>query len=177
VRRQFGVGGALPAGSGRSNMRLDPPSLPISFQARDGRADGEMRHIQIDRERVVVRRAVRGMNMTLQIRVREYLGIACRSTDNGQALVLAHRDPSLSVPLLISANDDEIDDVWSQWSDLLALPQIEDESGEAREPAQRRRRRNVIRMRRPKFLMRRKAGYRSGETTVHRDEREIIART
>lgn len=176
MRRQFGVGGVQPVGSGR-DMRLDPPSLPISFQARDGRADGEMRHIQIDRERVVMRRAVRGMNMTLQIRVREYLGIACRSTDNGQALVLAHRDPSLSVPLLVSSDHDAIDDVWSQWSDLLALPQIEDENGEAREPAQRRRRRNVIRMRRPKFLMRRKAGYRSGEATVHRDEREIIART
>jgi hypothetical protein len=158
-------------------MRLDPFALPVRFSARDAAADGRLRDVELTRERVVVRRAVRGMNMTLQIRVREYLGIACRATDNGQALVLAHRDPSLSVPLLISANDDEIDDVWSQWSDLLALPQIEDESGEAREPAQRRRRRNVIRMRRPKFLMRRKAGYRSGETTVHRDEREIIART
>jgi hypothetical protein len=57
------------------------------------------------------------------------------------------------------------------------LPQIEDESGEAREPAQRRRRRNVIRMRRPKFLMRRKAGRPASEPTIHRGEREIIART
>ena len=110
-------------------------------------------------------------------RSRDFLGVAIRDDGDTQMLVLRHRDPSLSVPLLISANDDEIDDVWSQWSDLLALPQIEDENGEAREPAQRRRRRNVIRMRRPKFLMRRKAGYRSGEATVHRDEREIIART
>ena len=177
MRRQFGVDGVQPVGSGRSNLRLDPPSLPISFQARDSRADGEMRHIHIDREHVVVCRAVRGINMTLNIRVREYLGIARRATDHGQALVLAHRDPSLSVPLLVSADDDEIDDVWSRWSDLLALPQIEDESGEAREPAQRRRRRNVIRMRRPKFLMRRKAGRPADEPTVHRGEREIIART
>ncbi|KQW21146.1 hypothetical protein ASC80_13555 [Afipia sp. Root123D2] len=176
MRRQFGVGGVQPVGSSR-DMRLDPHSLPISFQARDGRADGEMRHIQIDRERVVVRRAVRGMNMTVQIRIREFLGIARRATDEGEALVLTHRDPSLSVPLLVTSDNNEIDNVWSQWSDLLALPQIEDESDDAREPAQRRRRRNVIRMRRPKFLMRRKAGYRLGETSVHRDEREIIART
>ena len=79
MRRQFGVGGVQPVGSSR-DMRLDPQSLPISFQARDGRADGEMRHIQIDRERVVVRRAVRGMNMTVQIRIREFLGIARRAS-------------------------------------------------------------------------------------------------
>ena len=62
------------------------------------------------------------------------------------------------------------------WGDLFALPQIEDETGDTREPAPRRRRRNIIKDRRPKFLMRRKAGRTAMEQSIHRGEREIIAR-
>lgn len=164
-----------PAGSGRS-LRLDPLSLPVCFEARDTRADGGSRHIEINREGVVVRRAIRGINMTVQVRIREFLGIACRDTDDGQALVLTHHDPSLSVPLLVSADADEIEQVWSMWSDIFALPQIDEENDIAREPAPRRRRHNAIRTRRPKFLVRRRAGHASAETPIHRDEREIIAR-
>ena len=164
-----------PAGSGRK-LRLDPLSLPACFEARDMRADGGARHIEINRERVLVRRAVRGINMTIQIRIREFLGIACRETDEGQALVLTHQDPSLSVPLLVSSDADEIERIWSIWSDLFALPQIDEENGCASEPASRRRRHNVIRTRRPKFLVRRRAGHASHTAPVHRDEREIIAR-
>ncbi len=164
-----------PAGSGR-NLRLDPLSLPACFEARDMRADGGSRHIEINRERVVVRRAVRGISMTVQVRIREFLGIACRETDEGQALVLTHHDPSLSVPLLVSADADEIERSWSVWSDLFALPQIDEENDVAREPAQRRRRHNAIRARRPKFLVRRRAGRVSQDAPIHRDEREIIAR-
>lgn len=140
------------------------------------RADGGSRQIEINRERVTVRRAVRGINMTVQVRIREFLGIACRETDEGHALVLAHRDPSLSVPLLLSTDDTEIERIWMQWSDLFALPQIEEDNDCAREPAQRRRRRNVIRERRPKFLVRRRAARASQDAPIHRDEREIIAR-
>jgi hypothetical protein len=164
-----------PAGSGR-NLRLDPLSLPVCFEARDMRADGGFRHIEINRERVLVRRAVHGMRMTLQVRIREFLGIVCRQTEEGQALVLAHRDPSLSVPLLVSADGDEIEQAWSLWSDLFALPQIDEENDLVREPALRRRRHSAIRARRPKFLVRRRAGYVAQDTPVHRDEREIIAR-
>ena len=164
-----------PAGSGR-DLRLDPLSLPVSFEARDMRADGGFRHIEINRERVLVRRAVHGMHMTLQVRIREFLGIACRQADEGQALVLIHRDPSLSVPLLVSADRDDIERVWSLWSDMFALPQIDEENDLVREPALRRRRHNVIRARRPKFLVRRRAGHAAPDAPVHRDEREIIAR-
>ncbi len=164
-----------PAGSGR-DLRLDPLSLPVCFEARDMRADGGLRHIEINRERVLVRRAVRGMRMTVQVRIREFLGIACRQTDEGQALVLTHRDPSLSVPLLVSADSDEIERVWSLWSDLFTLPQIDEENDLVHEPALRRRRHNAIRARRPKFLVRRRTGHAAQEAPVHRDEREIIAR-
>jgi hypothetical protein len=45
-----------------------------------------------------------------------------------------------------------------------------------REPAARRRRHNAIRARRPRFLVRRRAGDLLNPASIHRDEREIIAR-
>ena len=44
------------------------------------------------------------------------------------------------------------------------------------EPAARRRRHNAIRARRPKFLVRRRAGNLLNPENIHQDEREIIAR-
>jgi hypothetical protein len=46
----------------------------------------------------------------------------------------------------------------------------------AAEPAQRRRRRNAIRERRPKFLMRRRVGALLSAPSSYKGEREIIAR-
>jgi hypothetical protein len=86
--------------------------------------------------------------------------------------VLVHRDPSLSVPLLVGAEADEVLEAWAIWSEIFALPQLEEH---ARKPAARRRRANAIRARRPKFLMRRRTAM-SRELSVHRGEREIIAR-
>ena len=157
-------------------MQLDPHSLPVSFDARDGRADGGVRHIEINRERVLVQRAVSGIRMAIAVRVNEFLGIACRATNEGQALVIAHRDPSLSIPLLVTSDGDQIEQAWQMWSDLLALPQIEEENDASREPAPRRRRHNAITGRRPKFLVRRKAGHYLAQPLVHSDKREIIAR-
>jgi hypothetical protein len=157
-------------------LQLDPHSLPASFEARDGRADGGVRHIEINRERVTVRRAVGGIRMAINVRVSEFLGIACRETNDGRALVLVHNDPSLSVPLLVTSDELQLDLAWQMWGDLFALPQIEDETDDAREPAPRRRRRNIIKDRRPKFLVRRKTGRTATERPVHRGEREIIAR-
>jgi len=62
------------------------------------------------------------------------------------------------------------------WGDLFALPPIENENGGIGEAAPRRRRRNIIKDRRPKFLVRRKAGRPSAQPSMHRGEREIIAR-
>ena len=175
MRRQFGVGGVQPVGSS-CMLQLDPHSLPVSFEARDGRADGGVRHIEIHRERVTVRRTVSGMRMAINVHVRDFLGIAGRETNDGRALILVHRDPSLSVPLLVTSDDLHLDLAWQMWGDLFALPQIEDENSATRAPAPRRRRRNIIKDRRPKFLVRRKAGRAALEPSIHRDEREIIAR-
>lgn len=172
MRRQTATGGINPAGSSRA-LRLDPLSLPVSFHAHDARADGFVRQVELDRERVVLRRAVRGMHMALRLRVSDFLGVALRSVKDGRMLVLAHRDPSLSIPLCTTADDDEIAAVWQMWSDIFALPMLQEA---AREPAPRRRRRNAIRARRPKFLVRRRAGELLEPAKVHRGEHEIIAR-
>ncbi|QQO24157.1 hypothetical protein JJB98_31935 [Bradyrhizobium diazoefficiens] len=171
MRRQTATCGVAPAGSSRS-LRLDPLSLPVRFDAHDPRADGYVRQIELHRERVVLRRAVRGMQMAINVRVSDFTGVALRGSDEAQALVLVHRDPSLSVPLLVGAEGAELVEAWAIWSELFALPQLDEA---ARKPAPRRRRANAIRARRPKFPMRRRSGM-ARELPVHREEREIIAR-
>ena len=172
MRRQTATSGINPAGSGRV-LRLDPLSLPVSFDAHDVRADNGVRHVELHRERVVLRRAVRGMRMAINLRVSDFRGVALRGIDDAQMLVLLHRDPSLSIPLCVSSDADEVAAAWRQWSDLFALPQLEEAPCE---PAPRRRRRNAIRARRPRFLARRRGGGPIDSAQVHRDEREIIAR-
>ena len=173
MRRQTATSGINPAGSSRA-LRLDPLSLPVSFQAHDTRADGGVRRIELHRERVVLRRAVKGMRMAVNVRVSDFLGIAVRGIDDAQMLVLVHRDPSLAIPLGTSSDAEELAQAWQMWSDIFRLPQLTEQA--PREPAPRRRRRNAIRSRRPKFLVRRRAGFRLNDASVHRDEREIIAR-
>jgi Family of unknown function (DUF6101) len=173
VRRQTSTCGTNPAGSSRA-LRLDPLSLPVSFDAHDIRADGGVRQIELHRERVILRRALHGMQMAVNVRVRDFLGVALRGIDDTQMLVLAHRDPSLTIPLCVSSDRDEITTAWRMWSDIFGLPQLPEDK--VPEPAQRRRRRNAIRARRPKFLVRRRGGDLLNPANLHHGEREIIAR-
>ena len=173
MRRQTPTSGINSAGSSCA-LRLDPLSLPLSFHAQDVRADGGMRQIELHRERVVLRRAVKGMRMAVNVRVSDFLGIAVRGIDDAQMLVLVHRDPSLAIPLGSSSDTEELAQAWQMWSDIFRLPQLTERA--PRDPAPRRRRRNAIRARRPKFLVRRRAGFRLNEASVHQGEREIIAR-
>jgi len=138
VRRQTSTCGTNPVGSSRA-LRLDPLSLPVSFDAHDIRADGGVRQIELHRERVVLRRALHGMRMAVNVRVRDFLGVALRGIDDAQMLVLAHRDPSLTIPLCVSSDRDEIVTAWQMWSDIFGLPQLPEDK--MPEPAQRRRRR------------------------------------
>jgi Family of unknown function (DUF6101) len=173
VRRQTATSGINPAGSSRA-LRLDPLSLPVSYNAQDTRADGGVRRIELHRERVVLHRAVHGMRMAINVRVSDFLGVALRGIDDAQMLVLVHRDPSLTIPLGVSSDRDEIATAWQIWSDIFALPQLTEDK--VREPASRRRRHNAIRARRPKFLVRRRGGDLLNPANIHEGEREIIAR-
>ena len=175
--------------------RLDPFSLPVRFTAADEAADERLRVVDLHRERVVLRRSVAGIRMALNMPVADFRGVAIRLTGAvGQApdaiaVVLEHRDPALSLPLFSSADGDEIVAEWQSWGKVLGLPLlVADKDGALREPfarigalrveapSGRRRRRSAIARRRPSRLMRRRAGKLSATPTVHRGEREIIAR-
>jgi Family of unknown function (DUF6101) len=173
VRRQTAISGINPAGSGRA-LRPDPLSLPFRYDAQDTGADGGVRQVELHRERVVLRRAVLGMRMAINVRVRDFLGIALREFADAQMLVLLHRDPSLTIPLCTSCDRDEIAAAWQSWSDIFALPQLTEHKPS--EPTPRRRRRNAVRWRRPKFLMRRQVGASLAPADIHTGEHEIIAR-
>lgn len=185
------AGGALPAGSGRT-VRLDPFTLPVRFPARDAGADGQMRQIELDRDRVVLRRDVRGMRMKIRLPVDAFIGITLVPSEDGSpvaSIILDHADQALSVPLLESAPPDEAALMWRAWGRVLGLSLWQrDATGDVRqvsagrrtlwtgEETARRRRRSAIKKRRPSILMRRKPGRHIGLSVVRRGEREIIAR-
>src|SRR6201996_3053332 len=106
----------------RRAVRLDSFSLPVICDAHDTRADGGVRQIELHRERVVLRRALHGMRMAVNVRVSDFLGIALRADDDVQMLALVHRDPSLTIPLCVTSDAEEIAAAWQLWSDILKLP-------------------------------------------------------
>jgi Family of unknown function (DUF6101) len=184
----------MPAGSSRDE-RLDPFSLPLRFEARDAAADGSVRFIELTRERVVLRRSVRGMLMAVNLPIASYLGVALRieppvgTAASTVALVLEHRDSALSLPLYRADDSSEVVAEWQSWARMLQLPLLVAEpDGRLREPfarigalrvtapTPRRRKRSAVKARRPSIFLRRKPGRRLGGAAVHYGEREIIAR-
>ena len=187
--------GGHPIGSGRA-LRLDPFALPVQYAARDSGADGQIRQVELDRDRVVLRRAVRGIRMNVGVPVAEFRGVSFRvlPAEDGEppatAVMLEHRDSGLSVPLFVGSDGGDLIAEWKSWARVLGLPLlVVDGDGSLREPyrriggvavgvsSPRRRRRSALKLRRPRFLMRRKIGRPRTEPLVHRDEYEIIARS
>ncbi|HEY6254954.1 MAG TPA: DUF6101 family protein [Xanthobacteraceae bacterium] len=184
----------MPAGSSRDE-RLDPFSLPLRFWVGDAAADERIRSVELTRERVVLRRSVRGMLMALNLPVKSYLGVALRiepaagAAEGTVALVLEHRDSALSLPLYRSDDSSDVVAEWQAWARVLKLPLLVAEAdGCLREPfarigalrigvpLPRRRARAAVKRRRPSIFLRRKAGHPIEGAAVHRGEREIIAR-
>jgi hypothetical protein len=173
-------------------MRLDPFSLPLRFRAGDAGADGRMREVELHRERVLVRRRVRGIAMALNLPVIDFLGVALRVVPRAGepktvSLTLEHPDPGLSIPLYKSDDGDDVVAEWQSWAQMLQRPLlVTDDSGALHElfprlgqvrlgrTAQRRRRRTAMKGRRPSICWRRRRGLAGG--SLHRGEREIIAR-
>ena len=194
LRRQATIGRAIPAGSSRVE-RLDPFALPLRFEANDKAADERVRAVELTRERVVLYRAVRGVKMAVDLPVAAYLGVAIRMEPpaghipGAITIVLEHRDPALSLELYRAADGADIVAEWQSWGRVLNVPLLVAEAdGRLREaferlgavqiavPHARRRRRSAIRARRPSIFLRRRPGVMPARPTVHRDEREIIAR-
>jgi hypothetical protein len=183
--------GGSPAGSGRA-LRLDPFALPVRFAASDAAADERVREIELHRTRVVVRRSRAGMRMALNLPVSAFAGVGLRVVADTYgahaAVVLAHQDPGLTLPLMLSREADDAFADWRAWSAVLGLPLlVENENGWSEPfarlgavrigaPRARRRRRSPLKRRRPSILMRRAPGLLTTRTPVHRGEREIIAR-
>jgi hypothetical protein len=179
--------GGCPAGSSRA-LRLDPFALPVRFSASDAAADERVRHVELHRERVVVRRCLRGMRMALNLPLTAFAGILLKLEPGAVAVTLEHSDPTLVLPLYISEEPDDATAEWRVWAKVLGLPLLVEDDGTLREPyarigalridtpRPRRRRRSVLCQRRPSILMRRKL-WRLGAVPVHRGEREIIARS
>jgi Family of unknown function (DUF6101) len=193
VRRQTELGGHS-AGSGRT-ARLDPHALPIRFTAEDAVADERLRHVELHREHVILRRAVQGMRIALNVPVKAFRGVSVRLVPQdgdkpaGVGVYLEHIDPALSIELYAAENSDDIVAEWQSWANALCLPRlVVGSDGAVGEPfpqigavrfkavAPRRRRKSAIARRRPKFLVRRRAGVNRAAPLVHSAEREIIAR-
>jgi len=188
------LGGAIPVGSGRDE-RLDPLALPVRFTASDVGADERVRDVELTRDRVVLRRAVRGIRMAVNLPVAAFLGVALRLVPGPSdapdlaTISLEHRDAALSVPLFCSPDGDDAVAEWRLWGEVLGLPLLlADRDGTLREPfawvglagipggSPRRRRKNAIKARRPTMMLRRSPATFPLQPVVHRGEREIIAR-
>jgi len=186
--------GRLAAGSSRLS-RLDPFSLPVRFEAADNAADERLRVVDLHRERVVMRRSVRGMRMALNLPVAGFRGVAIRLIGEADeppsafSVVLEHGDPSLSLPLFSSGITEDVVVEWQSWGRVLGLPLlVAERDGSLHEPfprlgalrieapTWRRRRRSAIARRRPSFLVRRRPGVARDQPATYRGEREIIAR-
>ena len=194
LRRQATIGRTTPAGSSRVE-RLDPFALPLRIEATDLTADERVRVVELHRERVVLRRALRGIKMALNLPVRAYRGVAIRmeppagDTTGAVAVVLEHSDPALSLTLYRADDSSDIVAEWQAWARVLGLPLlVEEADGCLREPfarigalrvaapIRRRRRHGALTRRRPTQPLRRQVGRSIAATAVHRGEREIIAR-
>ena len=194
MRRQATTSRLAPAGSSRDE-RLDPFALPLRFEAPDHAADKRVRLVELHRERVVLRRDLRGIKMALSLPVAAYLGVSVRieppmhETAGAVAVVLEHRDPQLSLTLYRAADGTDVVAEWQSWGRVLGLPLLVAEAdGRLREPFERigairisapiwrRRRRTTLKARRPTLPLRRRPGRMPATPTVHHGEREIIAR-
>jgi hypothetical protein len=144
---------------------------------------------------VILRRAVQGMRIALNVPVQAFRGVSIRLVEAqdevpaGVAVFLEHSDPALSIELYFAENSDDVVAEWQLWSRVLGVPMlIKGEDGELRQPfphigavrcklpAPRRRRRAALHRRRPKFLVRRRPGVTRAQALMHSGEREIIAR-
>ncbi len=131
--------------------------------------------IDVDREAVVIRRAVAGVQMAIRVLSSAYRGVALRITklEEGRfhyEVKLLHRDPDLSVPLAEGEDKAAVEAQWREWVRVLGLPALVGRTATAdmqvnidgvdlarRVPAGRRRGGGAI-ARRSRFLRRRKVG-------------------
>jgi hypothetical protein len=180
------VSDAVTIGSGRA-FRLDPFALPAASPASAAVA------FVVERERVLVRRALTASGPILQVPLplSAYRGVAVRmqsTGDNGEVravIELMHRDPALTLTLAESDMPEDLAADWQAWGRSLKLPLlVVGQDGSVAEPLARyglktarpkaRRYHSHFAKRRPRFLVRRKTGEPKRMELI--SGREIIAR-
>jgi hypothetical protein len=163
--------------SGSSDASPAPFSVArrrLWLEAEDPRADDRRRLVDLARDRIVIRRMVAGVAMTIRVPAAAYRGVALRLTgfsDGGfrYDARLLHRDPDLSVCLSESDDQAEIEAQWRLWARFFSLPALVQRNGAgeperfdaphcAIRPVISRRRGKATTMRRARFLVRRKVG-------------------
>ncbi len=95
--------------------------LPLRFAYSDGT---EQREVVLERTEVRLRRVLEArMTMTMTVPTDHYLGVAMRKGWDGQAPVLVHEDPSLSLPLptLYGVPLDAQAEAWAEALGLVCL--------------------------------------------------------
>src|SRR3954470_21306506 len=137
------MAGVMSAGSSRA-LRLAPYTLPVRYAARDNGADGQIRNVELDRERVVLRREVRGISMKIGVRVTDFAGVTMRTLPPegdepaAVAIMLENRDIGLSVPVFVATEGGDAVAVWKAVPRGLGGPLlVADGDGARREPFRR----------------------------------------
>lgn len=164
-------------------FRLDPHALPVRHGDRNDA-------FILDRDRAVVRRNLSGVLATLDVPVSAYRGVAVRMFAEGEGnlrvvIELMHRDPALTLLLLVADEAEAAAADWIAWGQALNLPLLfVEQDGTVSSPAGSgvagltaagiRRSGKPFRGRRSRFARRRKTG---AFSAIERLEgREIIAR-
>ncbi len=182
------VAGEATAGSSRV-FRLDPHTLPVQGSARNGGTAGTA--FTLDREWAIVHRQHHA-GAPLTVPLTSYRGVSVRMEPVGTVgqvrvfVELLHKDPTLTLPLIVGDEPEDVAADWQAWGRALNLPllvvgqdgsvsePLDDLVGIMAGPPRPRRRHSFFAGRRPRFLTRRKTGH--SRPTEQLAGREIIAR-
>lgn len=170
-------------------LRLDPGNFPqrVSYAGRDEKSEVI---VSLDGRGAVMKKTLgkSGLPLSIALPARAFAGVAARAIDHGDdtvtvTLELHHSDPGLCIPLLVAHDLADIAADWRMWSSIYGIPMLMVEADGVARPLDiempvapsTRRRGKAAAHRRPRFLMRRKAG--SMGMRMKFKGREIIART
>ena len=154
------------------HMRLDPTRLPQAVCYAVSEQPGDV-NFTISKRGVVIRRTLANSRLpvSMALPANVFQGVAARAIEDADGevtvtLELLHADRSLSVPLLVASDLDDIAADWRTWADAYMLPMLIFEAdGVARPldeclgeistgPMHDRRKRSLTKYRRPRFLAR-----------------------
>ena len=172
-----------------ATVRLDPLSLPQTFKYKTGlTGEASDASVVLDRAAAVIsRRLPSGLPTMTRLPVESFEGVAVRmATLDNEVMIVLHRDPMMSLPLMVTDTMDDVVADWRAWGRVLSLPLLMVEADGSFRPVETcigavrvlpvkpRRRRTILAKRRPRFLMRRRVGTKR-DLPLHSGESEIIS--